>query len=108
MRGHAPGGGTERSLCCDFVICATDAKFRLAEINIGVIPGAGAGVRLTRWMGRLKAKEILMLGDVISGEDAVLFGSGLAAVASSMFSLLKTGDHVILQKSLYVIFLDVN
>ena len=74
VRGHAPGGGTELSLCCDFVICSTDAKFRLAEINIGVIPGAGAGVRLTRWMGRLKAKEILMLGDVISGEDAVLCG----------------------------------
>jgi len=43
-------------------------------------------------------KKIALLENA---EDAVLFGSGLAAVASSMFSLLKTGDHVILQKSLY-------
>ena len=84
VRGHAPGGGTELSLCCDFVICSTDAKFRLAEINIGVIPGAGAGVRLTRWMGRLKAKEILMLGDVISGEDAVLFGLANECVSGDL------------------------
>ena len=83
VRGHAPGGGTELSLCCDFVICATDAKFRLAEINIGVIPGAGAGVRLTRWMGRLKAKEILMLGEIISGEDAVLCGLANECVPSN-------------------------
>ena len=41
------------------------------------------------------------IAELENAEDAVLFGSGLAAVASSMFSLLKTGDHVILQKSLY-------
>ncbi len=74
VHGYAPGGGTELSLCCDFVICSIDTKFCLAEINIGVIPGAGAGVRLTRWMGRLKAKEILMLGETISGEQAVNIG----------------------------------
>ena len=41
------------------------------------------------------------IAELENAEDAVLFGSGLAAVATSMFSLLKTGDHVILQKSLY-------
>ena len=74
VHGLAPGGGTELSLCCDFVVCSKEAKFWLAEINIGVIPGAGAGVRLTRWLGRLKAKEILMLGEPISGEKAVELG----------------------------------
>ncbi len=71
VRGWATGGGTETSLTCDFVICAESARFGLTEINIGVIPGAGAAVRLTRWMGRLKAKEILMLGQFISGKEAV-------------------------------------
>jgi enoyl-CoA hydratase/carnithine racemase len=71
VEGWATGGGTELSLACDFVVCADSAKFGLAEINIGVIPGAGAAVRLTRWLGRLRAKEILMLGEVIPGHKAV-------------------------------------
>ena len=40
--GYATGGGTEMSLTCDFVLCAEDSRFGLSEINIGVIPGAGA------------------------------------------------------------------
>ena len=71
VHGFAVGGGTELSLACDFVVCSTEARFGLAEINIGVIPGAGAAVRLTRWVGRLKAKEILMLGRLIPGTEAV-------------------------------------
>lgn len=71
VHGFAMGGGTELSLACDFVLCSTEARFGLAEINIGVIPGAGAALRLTRWLGRLKAKEILMLGRLIPGNEAV-------------------------------------
>ena len=41
------------------------------------------------------------IAELEGSEDALLFGSGLASVATSMFSLLKSGDHVILQKSLY-------
>jgi enoyl-CoA hydratase/carnithine racemase len=71
VKGWATGGGTEMSLACDFVVAAESARFGLAEINIGVIPGAGAAVRLTRWLGRLRAKEILMLGELIDGAKAV-------------------------------------
>jgi len=71
VHGYATGGGTELALACDFVIAAKSAKFGLAEINIGVIPGACAGVRLTRWVGRLRAKELLMLGRLLTGDEAV-------------------------------------
>lgn len=71
VRGWATGGGTELSLACDFVVCAPSARFGLSEIKIGVIPGAGAGVRLTRWLGRLRAKELLMLGRLLTGPEAV-------------------------------------
>lgn len=71
VHGWATGGGTELSLACDFVIVSESARLGLAEINIGVIPGAGAGVRLTRWVGRLRAKEMLMLGRLLSGREAV-------------------------------------
>jgi len=71
VRGWATGGGTELSLACDFVLCTSSARFGLSEIKIGVIPGAGAGVRLTRWVGRLRAKELLMLGRLLPGPEAV-------------------------------------
>lgn len=71
VEGWATGGGTEMTLACDVVIAADSARFGLAEINIGVIPGAGAAVRLTRWVGRLRAKQLLMTGDPITAEQAV-------------------------------------
>jgi enoyl-CoA hydratase/carnithine racemase len=74
IEGWAPGGGTEISVCCDFVLAADDAKFGLAEVKIGVMPGAGATVRLTRWVGKAKAMEILMTGDFVSAEEAARIG----------------------------------
>jgi enoyl-CoA hydratase/carnithine racemase len=74
VEGWAPGGGTEISVCCDMVIAADDAKFGLAEMRIGVMPGAGATVRLTRWVGKAKAMEILMTGDFLSAEEAARIG----------------------------------
>lgn len=71
VEGWATGGGTEMTLACDFVVCADTARFGLSEINIGVIPGAGAAVRLTRWLGRLRAKALLMLGETLTGAEAV-------------------------------------
>ena len=74
VEGWAPGGGTEISVCCDLVIAADDAKFALAEMKIGVMPGAGATVRLTRWVGKAKAMEILMTGDFVGAEEAARIG----------------------------------
>jgi enoyl-CoA hydratase/carnithine racemase len=74
VHGYAPGGGTELSLCCDMVLASDDAKFALAEIKIGVIPGAGATVRLPRWVGKAKAMEILMTGEFIEAQEAHRIG----------------------------------
>lgn len=74
VHGHCIAGGTELTLCCDLVIASDDAQFGLAEARVGVIPGAGASVRLTRWVGRAIAKEILMLGDAWPASDAFRVG----------------------------------
>jgi enoyl-CoA hydratase len=74
VHGYAPGGGTELTLCCDIVIAGDDAKFGLAEIKIGVIPGAGATIRLPRWVGKAKAMEILMTGDFVDAAEAHRIG----------------------------------
>ena len=74
VHGYAPAGGTELILACDHVITDYSAKFGLAEVNIGVIPGAGAIIRLTRWLGRTRAKEILMTGKMIDAQKALEWG----------------------------------
>lgn len=74
VHGYAPGGGTEFTLCCDIVIASDDARFALAEIKIGVIPGAGATIRLPRWVGKAKAMEILMTGDFLDAAEAHRIG----------------------------------
>ena len=74
VHGWAIAGGTELTLACDLVVASDDAMFGLTEIRVGVIPGAGASVRLSRWVGRAQAKEILMTGDPFSAGEAFRLG----------------------------------
>lgn len=74
VHGFAPAGGTEITLACDLVIASDDAQFALAEMNVGIFPGAGAPIRLTRWVGRARAKEILFTGDFITAKQALEWG----------------------------------
>lgn len=70
VEGYAIAGGTELTLACDLVVAAENARFGLTEIRVGVIPGAGACVRLPRWVGPARAKELLFTGDIISAARA--------------------------------------
>ena len=74
IAGYAFGGGLELALCCDFRIATRDAKLGTPEIKVGIIPGAGGTQRLTRLMGITKAKELILTGDPITGDDAYQFG----------------------------------
>lgn len=74
VNGYALAGGTELLLACDLVVASETATFGLTESRVGVIPGAGACIRLTRWVGRAAAKEILMTGDPFSAQDAHRLG----------------------------------
>ena len=74
VEGFCIAGGTELTLACDLVVAAETATFGLVEARVGVIPGAGAAVRLPRWIGRAAAKELLMTGDTLSAQDALRLG----------------------------------
>ncbi len=74
VHGFCIAGGTELTLSCDLIVAADTARFGLTEINVGVVPGAGACVRLPRWVSPAIAKEILMLGAMMSADEARRIG----------------------------------
>lgn len=74
VHGFALGGGTEIALACDLRIAARDARFGLPEVQLGLIPGTGATVRLARVVGRSRAKELIMSGRLIDAEEALAIG----------------------------------
>lgn len=72
--GFCLGGGQEIAMACDLRIASDKARFGQPEVNLGIIPGAGGTQRLTRLVGRTKAMEIAMLGDLIDAHEAYRLG----------------------------------
>jgi enoyl-CoA hydratase len=70
MNGYAVGGGLEVAMSCDFRIASENAKMGQTEINIGLIPGWGGTQRLTRLIGRARAKELVFTGKMIDARTA--------------------------------------
>lgn len=74
VNGFALGGGCELMTACDIVYAADTAKLGQPEITLGLIPGAGGTQRLSRLVGKQKAKELCMAGDMISADEALRIG----------------------------------
>ena len=74
IQGYCFGVGFEFSLACDFRIVTRCAQLSLPEIKIGMIPGSGGSVRLSRMIGLSRVKDMIMRGKRISGEEAYNYG----------------------------------
>lgn len=74
VAGPALGGGMEMVLMCDLRIAAENAKFGQPEINVGIMPGAGATQRLVQHTSICKAKELILLGELIDAHTALDLG----------------------------------
>ena len=74
VRGLAYGGGLELAVCCDMIVAEEDARLCLPEIKIGVFPGSGGTVRVTRRIGEGRAKEMMFFGDPIDSATALAWG----------------------------------
>ncbi len=74
ISGYALGGGCELALACHLRVASENARFGLPEVGLGIIPGYGGTVRLTRLVGLGRAIELTLSGEVIGAERAQAIG----------------------------------
>jgi enoyl-CoA hydratase/carnithine racemase len=74
VRGHAYGAGLQLALACDFRIFAEGTRVGLPETRLGLLPDMGATVRLPRIIGEARARELIMLGEIIAADQALRIG----------------------------------
>lgn len=74
VNGFALGGGCELALACDLLYASEKAKLGLPEVTLSVIPGFGGTQRLSRLLGKARAKELIFTGDMIDAARAKEIG----------------------------------
>ncbi len=74
VNGFALGGGCELAMACHLRVASENAKFGQPEVNLGIIPGYGGTQRLVQLIGKAKALELLMTGNMIKAEEAQQLG----------------------------------
>lgn len=74
VNGFALGGGCELAMSCHVRIASESAKFGQPEVKLGVIPGFGGTQRLARLVGRGRALQLLLTGEMVDAAEAYRLG----------------------------------
>jgi enoyl-CoA hydratase/carnithine racemase len=74
INGFALGGGCETAMACTIRIASETAKFGQPEVKLGVLPGAGGTQRLPRLVGKGRALQLILTGEVIGAQEAYRIG----------------------------------
>lgn len=74
INGACLGGGLELAMACHIRYAAHEAKLGMPELNLGLIPGFAGTQRLPRLVGKARAMEMILSGQMIGGEEAASYG----------------------------------
>jgi enoyl-CoA hydratase len=74
VNGYALGGGCELAMACTLRIASENAMFGQPEVKLGIIPGYGGSQRLPRLVGKGRALQILLTGDMVPAAEALRIG----------------------------------
>lgn len=74
MNGDAVGLGATLALCCDVIIASDNARFGDPHVRVGLVAGDGAAVLLPQVVGYMRAKELLLTGDIVGAGEAAAMG----------------------------------
>ena len=89
VNGFALGGGCEMAMACDFIVATESAVFGQPEVKLGLIPGFGGTQRLSKIIGRNKAKELIFTGRNMTSKEALENGL-VIKLCSDKKQLLET------------------
>jgi enoyl-CoA hydratase/carnithine racemase len=95
INGFALGGGCETAMACTIRIASETAKFGQPEVKLGVLPGAGGTQRLPRLVGKGRALQLILTGEIISAQEA--WRVGLVNEVVPVANLLSRAEAILKQ-----------
>src|SRR6201993_1941212 len=95
VNGFALGGGGELAMACTIRIASENAKFGQPEVKIGIMPGAGGTQRLPRLVGKGRALQLILSGEIINAQEAYRIGLVNEVVPAA--SLLARAEAILNQ-----------
>jgi enoyl-CoA hydratase/carnithine racemase len=108
VNGFALGGGCETAMACSIRIAAETAKFGQPEVALGLLPGGGGTQRLPRLVGRGRALQLILSGEMISAQEAhriglvneIVAATGLIARAEAILKKIAANAPIAVKLSL--------
>ncbi|WP_081687851.1 enoyl-CoA hydratase-related protein [Rhizobium mesoamericanum] len=95
VNGFALGGGCETAMACTIRIASESARFGQPEVKLGLLPGGGGTQRLPRLVGKGRALQLILSGEMISAQEAYRIGLINEIVPAA--NLIKRAEEILAQ-----------